>query len=743
MKSGTFAGFHSKVIRRAALLIWVALLLFPPAARTQRSVGPKRVLVLYWYNKDYSWNVAFDRTFQAALHSASAGPIEYYSEYLESNRFPGENQSLLLRYYLRQKYDDHNIDVVVANSDASLDFLLKYRDDLFPRSPIVFITTRRPAPEILAAEPGLTGLTTLSDHRKTVDLALSLHPNTKEIFVVSGTLQHDKRLETVARSELQGYESRVQLTYLTDWSPDELIAKTKTLPKQSLILYVWQQSQNEQGGVLETDNILASIARSATVPIYGMTNLYIGAGAVGGYINTAEATGTRAGQIAMQIASGARPRDIAIENAPIVPIFDWRELRRWGISDDKLPAGSLVRFREQTLWDQHKELVVGALTLIVVQTGLIGLLLFERHRRRLAESVSRDLAAIVESSGDAIIGLSLDGEILSWNSGAESLYGYTVNEVLGRHISIIVPPDRTEEYSENLKKRRRGEPIQNFETVRLRKDGTSIDVSVSVSSLKDVKGRILAIASITRDISERKRSEQEMQRLTSHLLTLQDAERRRIARELHDVTAQNIFVINLNLSRLQGGSVESSDAQTLLAESRDLCEQALQEIRTLSYLLHPPMLDLTGLSGALKWYVAGFIKRSGINVKLFSAPEIGRLPADVETALFRIVQESLTNIRRHSGSSSAEIRLERKEDQVVLQIRDQGRGMPAPAQTETSGEESLGVGIAGMRQRIRQFGGILEIDSSDQGMAVNVRVPVSNGVNNDSHLVSGRSQSSA
>jgi PAS domain S-box-containing protein len=322
------------------------------------------------------------------------------------------------------------------------------------------------------------------------------------------------------------------------------------------------------------------------------------------------------------------------------------------------------------------------------------------------------------------------------------LYGYTVAEVLGRHISIIVPPDRTEEYSENLKKRRRGEPIQNFETVRLRKDGTSIDVSVSVSSLEDIKGRILAIASISRDISERKRSELEMQRLTSHLLTLQDAERRRIARELHDVTAQNIFVINLNLSRLQGGSVETSDAQTLLAESRDLCEQALQEIRTLSYLLHPPMLDLTGLSGALKWYVAGFIKRSGINVTVLSGSEIGRLPSDVETALFRIVQESLTNIRRHSGSSSAEIRLERKEDQVILQIRDQGRGMPAPAQTET-GEESLGVGIAGMRQRIRQFGGILEIDSSDQGMAVNVKVPVPNGVNNDSHLVSRRSQSSA
>jgi signal transduction histidine kinase len=187
--------------------------------------------------------------------------------------------------------------------------------------------------------------------------------------------------------------------------------------------------------------------------------------------------------------------------------------------------------------------------------------------------------------------------------------------------------------------------------------------------------------------------------------------------------------------------VEPPEAQTLVTDSRDLCEQALQEIRTLAYLLHPPMLDLTGLSGALKWYVAGFVQRSGISITLFSGSEIGRLSSDIETALFRIVQESLTNIRRHSGSSSAEIRLEREEDQVLLQIKDHGRGMPKPASVDTSGVESLGVGIAGMRQRIRQLGGILEIDSSDQGMTVNVRVPIPDG--NDLHLVGTNAESDA
>jgi PAS domain S-box-containing protein len=648
----------------------------------------------------------------------------------------------LLRDYLRQKYAGRRIDVVVANSDASLEFLLKYRDSLFTNIPIVFVTTRSPSEEERSAL-GLAGLTTLTDHRRTVELALRLHPDTKQLFVVSGTLQHDKRLEREARSELQSYESRVEISYLTDWSPDDLVAKTKSLPETSLVLYVWQQSQLEQGRVLETPEILRLFAQPASVPIYGMANVQIGAGAVGGYINTSEATGTRAAEIVVRIANGVRPQDIPVETAPIVPIFDWRELRRWGINEGQLPPDSVVRFKEPTLWDQHKEFVIAAISVIVVQAALIGWLLLEYRRRRLAEKTNRDLAAIVESSEDAIICISLDGRVLSWNSGAESVYGYSAAEMVGGDLSVIVPPELMEEFSARLDTRRRGERVENFETVRVKKDGTRIDVSVSVSAIKDAKGRSFASASITRDISERKRVELELQRLTSHLLNLQDTERRRIARELHDVTAQNMFVINMNLSRLQRGRVDPSEAQVVLAESRELCDQALQEIRTLSYLLHPPMLDQAGLAGALRWYVSGFIKRSGIDIKILTGPEIGRLPSDVETALFRIVQESLTNIRRHSGSSSAEIKLEKEESQVVLQIRDHGRGMPKPVPAEASSAELLGVGIAGMRQRIHQFGGVLEIESSDQGMLVTAKVPITNGASNDSHLVSRRSQSSA
>src|SRR5262245_36726763 len=255
---------------RAALLVWAVILLAPLFGRAQQSTEPKRALVLYWYNKDHPWNVKFDQSFQAALQLAPGGTVEYYPEYLETNRFPGEKQSLLLRDDLRQKYADRTIDVVVANSDASLDFLLKYRDDLFPHTPIVFIAARHPSKEELAAGPGLTGILNLHTHRETLDLALRLHPDTEQVFVISGTLEHDKKHEIVAREELQGYETKVQITYLTDLSLEELIAKTRSLPERSIVIHVWQQSRDEQGKVLESADMLASIARSATVPIYGM-----------------------------------------------------------------------------------------------------------------------------------------------------------------------------------------------------------------------------------------------------------------------------------------------------------------------------------------------------------------------------------------------------------------------------------------------------------------------------------------
>ena len=352
--------------------------------------------MLYWYNKDFPGNILFEQSFQAVLNSAAVGNVEYYPEYLESNRFPGEAQSQLLRDYLRQKYADRTVDVVVANTDASLNFLLKYRSDLFPHTPIVYLAVKRLTKEELTAEPGITGLIPANTHRETVNLALTLHPATENIFVVSGTPEHDKRFETIAQNELSGYESKLRITYVTDLPLDELIARTRTLPKHSIILYVWQQSQIDDEPLLETWETLNRFAPSASAPIYGMGSVNVGYGMVGGYVSGSDSNGTRMGEIVMEILNGKKPQDIPVESTPAVPMFDWRELRRWGISEESLPLGSIVRFKELSFWVQYKWRIIGFLSLFFLQTLFIAGLLIERGRRRRAKESLDQLNAELE-----------------------------------------------------------------------------------------------------------------------------------------------------------------------------------------------------------------------------------------------------------------------------------------------------------------------------------------------------------
>lgn len=225
------------------------------------------------------------------------------------------------------------------------------------------------------------------------------------------------------------------------------------------------------------------------------------------------------------------------------------------------------------------------------------------------------------------------------------------------------------------------------------------------------------------EIAERKQAEDSLQRLSARLLRVQDEERQRLARDLHDSTAQSLAALSMNLAvaRECRGSLDER-ARKALDESQILTDGCSREIRSLSYLLHPPLLQEIGLPSALRWCAEGFARRSGIAVDVDLPADFGRLPQDVENALFRIVQECLTNVQRHSGSPTARIRLARKPRGVVLEVQDRGRGMPEGILNRRDGVESLGVGLLGMRERVRQLGGQLRIESGDQGSKVQVEI---------------------
>lgn len=224
----------------------------------------------------------------------------------------------------------------------------------------------------------------------------------------------------------------------------------------------------------------------------------------------------------------------------------------------------------------------------------------------------------------------------------------------------------------------------------------------------------------TRELEHRN---SEVQELSRRLLRAQDEERRRLSRELHDSTGQLLVTLKMNLSLLKLESVPNSKSERVIREIDSMVEEISRQLRTMSYLLHPPLLDEAGLASAVAWYVEGFSQRSNIQVTLELPDDMDRLSQDLEITIFRIVQESLTNIHRHSGSQTAKVKLTRQPNQVILQITDEGKGFVV---AEESDETSFrpGVGILGMKERVRQFGGTFEISSSASGTTTVVTLPV-------------------
>lgn len=468
-----------------------------------------------------------------------------------------------------------------------------------------------------------------------------------------------------------------------------------------------------------------------------------------------------------------------------------------------------------------------------------------------AEEITGLLAAIVASSDDAIISKNLDGIITSWNKSAERIFGYTAEEATGQHITLIIPPERHAEELDILARLRRGERVDHFQTVRRRKDGSLLDISITISPVRDPSGTVIGASKVARDITAQKQTERALReseqrfrvitdaspimvwmsgtdklcyyfnkgwldfvgrtleqesgngwaenvhsedfdrclqtyvsnfdarrpfemeyRMRHHtgqyrwildrgvpryaadgtfegyvggcldihdqkeaaekvriaddmtrLMKAQDEERRRIARELHDSAGQTLTVLGLSLAQLvERARVIDPELAKEGKEIERIVQQLQREIRTTSYLLHPPLLDECGLASALNMYIEGLAERSHIAITLDVAPNVGRLPSDMELAIFRLVQECLTNIHRHSGSKTALIRVAREGGSVRAEVQDTGNGISPERLSDIRARG--GVGIRGIRERVRQFHGEMKIESNGSGTSVIVSIPI-------------------
>lgn len=352
--------------------------------------------------------------------------------------------------------------------------------------------------------------------------------------------------------------------------------------------------------------------------------------------------------------------------------------------------------------------------------------------RKQAEDALARYAALVESSEAAIVTQNLEGRILTWNPGAERLYGYRGEEVAGRFLALVEPPERAGEL-EGLRARvQRGEHIEHHETVQVRKDGARIAVSVSISPIKDGEGRVIGASSIARDITESARAGEALARsraqlrdFAGQLRSARETERTQIAREIHDELGQALTALKMDLFALKH-TVPAPLRDPLLVKTDEmakLIDEMLDKVRTLATELRPAVLDSLGLSAAVEWAVQQFARRTRIAYALELPAEPLRLDADRSTDLFRILQEALTNVARHAHASRVDVHLRASPGEVVLEVHDNGRGI-----TDSETENVRSFGLLGMRERTLLWGGELGVRVAPRGgTSVIARIPRCHG----------------
>lgn len=348
----------------------------------------------------------------------------------------------------------------------------------------------------------------------------------------------------------------------------------------------------------------------------------------------------------------------------------------------------------------------------------------ERTRElSLAETKFRGL---LQSAPDAMIVADRSGRMVLVNSQTEKMFGYRPEELLGREVEMLMPKRFWPAYLgppwEFISAPRFRTMGEGLEMYGVRKDGHEFPVEISLSPLETEKGMVITTA--VRDISPRRAMEKASRELSARLLNLQDEERRKIARELHDSAGQMVAALIMNSTQLNRNGGLTPEQRQFLSDNDAVLQELNKELRTISHLLHPPLLDEAGLSSALNWFVEGFTKRSEITTTLELPPDFGRLDGDSEITIFRIVQECLTNIHRHSGSKKAVVRLTRALGEVRLEVQDEGQGIPAEKRLSIVGSGPVGVGLRGMRERVHQLGGHLEVQSDGQGTTVCATLPL-------------------
>jgi PAS domain S-box-containing protein len=511
------------------LLIVVPLLLTSDALAQPAT---KKVLILSGSDPNHPGFLVITQRFRSIVRDGSSDRVELLYEIQEALNTPPDSPRYdeELVTYLKRKYAGQKIDLILAAAAIRLSVLMKNDPELFAGIPIVFYDFEEERdPTYRDLGPKMTGVWAKVEYGNTLDLALALQPDARRVVVVVGTSSSGKLHMERAQAEFRKYEGRVEFNYLTDLTLAELKDQLAALPKDTIVYFLTFYT-DRAGNRYPGAEALTLIAPTSAAPIYGHSDSYMGAGIVGGYLIDFEEIGKRLGEVSLRVLNGEKPTDIPSQTVPNVAAFDWRELRRWGISEQKLPPGSVVRFKQLSLWEQYKWYIIAAIAAFIIEALLIVWLLIVQRRRRRAEREREGFASLAEAEHrhldetvsnvpgivwEALIDPDTNKIRTTFISDyVEKMLGYTseewVSSVPGFGLRIMPEEDRERATRNSEAVMSTGkEGVSHFRWKA--KDGRLLWIESHLSPIVDKDGKVVGLRGVSIDVTEKKLAEEALQ----------------------------------------------------------------------------------------------------------------------------------------------------------------------------------------------------------------------------------------
>ena len=722
----------------------ITALYFLSAQAASADELPKRVLIFSSDDHSVPGNMLLAKAVSSTVRNGLPQGVQVFYEGLDTFRIPTDKYEDELVRLLQRKYSGESIDLIYAFNRSALKFLLKHRGELFSNTPVVFIAYEMKRVADLSLDAHVTGVGGKVELSPTLDIALALQPQTKRVVVVAGKMPADTAFVEQARQEFTPYEGKVEFVYLIGLPIDELRTRLANLPDKSIVFYLWVSSDSTRQ-LSPNPELISLLAPSSSAPIYGTSQTYMGSGMIGGRLVDFEALGTRAGEMGLRILAGESPENIPPQTIPNTTMFDWRELHRWGIDEAKLPPGSIVRYKEFSVWELYKWRIIVAVSIIVLQALGIVWLLFTRAKRRQAEEAKDKLAAIVETSDDAILSETLEGIIISWNAGAEKIYGYSANDIVGQHVSILAPPELKGELQGIVERLSRGESVDHLETQRVSKEGMRIDVSLTISPIRNERGIIIGASTIARDITARKKAEvEELQHRTelAHLsrVTMLGELSGSLAHELNQPLTAILSNAQAAQRFLAHDDVDLNEVRDILNDIVNQDKRAGEVIHRLRLLLKKStvehqLLDLNDVVSEVLKLVRNDLLNQKVTGQMELAPELPAIVGDrvqLQQVVLNLVMNGCDAIATGpTGDRKLIIRTGLSNGEgICVSVADQGVGL-APDNLEKVFEpffstkpDGMGLGLSVCRTIITAHGGKLwAANNVDRGATFYFTIP--------------------